>query len=147
MFAPHNLTMLSLSSAAEIITHYIPDLQAAYLYGSANEPGMPLEAVGDIDIALLLPPGSPLDRSQLMLSTLRTKLEDELGLPVDLSELRGASTVFAIEVIHTGQRFFVADRFAADTFEMLALSEYQRLNERRAAILTDIRASGRAVHL
>ncbi|TVR30301.1 MAG: hypothetical protein EA404_12800 [Spirochaetaceae bacterium] len=67
-----------------------------------------------------------------MLGELRTELEDELGHAVDLADLRGAATTFAIEVIHTGRRVLTCDHYAADTFEMLTLSAYQRLNYQRA---------------
>ena len=143
----HTFFMLDLQGASRIITRHIPDVQAVYLYGSAADSAVPLDAAGDIDIALLLPPGSPLDRAQLMLSELRAELEDELGHPVDLADLRGAATTFAIEVIHTGQRVLTCNHYAADTFEMLTLSAYQKLNYQRAGILADILATGRVVQL
>jgi len=139
--------MLDLQSALSIITCHIPDLQAVYLYGSAADSDVPLESIGDIDIALLLPPASSLDRGHLMLSPLRGELEDELGYLVDLSSLRGAPTTFVIEVIHRGQRILTQDFYAAETFEMLALSAYQELNHQRSGILADILASGRAVQV
>ena len=139
--------MLDTESATSIIGRHIPEVQAIYLFGSASDGETPFQELGDVDLALLLPPGSPQDRSQLMLSSLRCDLEDALGLPVDLANLRTAHTSFAMEVIHTGKRIHVADHYAADTFEMLTLSAYQKLNLERAAILSDILDSGQVVQL
>lgn len=141
------LTVLDSKSAISIIVHHIPEVQAIYLFGSASDGDIPTQELGDVDLALLLPPGSPHDRPRLMLSALRCDLEDTLGLPVDLANLRTAHTSFAMEVIHTGERIHVADLYAVDTFEMLTLSAYQKLNLERANILSDILDSGQMVQL
>lgn len=131
--------MLDTESTVSIICRHIPEVQAVYLFGSAADCEIPVQELGDVDPGLLLPPGRQRDRFRLMLSS--------LGLPVDLADLRGAATCFAMEVIHTGKRIHVADQHAADTFEMLTLSAYQKLNLERADILSDILRSGQVVQL
>ena len=141
------MIQLDVISISNIVSRHVPGLQAIYLYGSAADPAVSLDAVGDIDIAILSSPGNALKRTQLMLSNLRSDLEDMLEKPVDISDLRSASVIFCIEVIDTGTRIYTADEFAADTFEMLSLSYYQELNQQRAGILADILSTKRAVQI
>ena len=49
------------------------------------------------------------------------------------------------EVVTTGRRIYTGDARAADEFEMLTLSLYQKLNDERRAILEQFWATGRAV--
>ncbi|MCZ7670644.1 MAG: hypothetical protein M5U34_27580 [Chloroflexi bacterium] len=42
------------------------------------------------------------------------------------------------------RRIFCADEYAADEFEMLTLSYYQKLNEERREILAEFARTGRA---
>jgi uncharacterized protein len=46
--------------------------------------------------------------------------------------------------IISGDLIFRANRFAVDEFEMLVLSQYQRLNQERADILESFRKTKRA---
>ena len=57
--------------------------------------------------------------------------------------LRLASTVFQKEIIAADRRIYCADEYAADEFEMLTFSYYQKLNEERAGILDAAKRSGR----
>jgi uncharacterized protein len=54
-------------------------------------------------------------------------------------------TVLQKEVIMAERRILCADRYASDEFQMLTISYYQKLNEKRAEIIKDIFASGRIV--
>ena len=118
----------------EIILRQLPMTQAIYHFGSS--------AVGeesgesDVDLAVLLPHVSAKVMSSLAQSDCHLELEDALRCPVDLINLRIVSTVFQKEIIN-GKRIFCGDEFAADEFEMLVMSGYQKLNEERAAILED----------
>ena len=78
------------------------------------------------------------------MSPLRFSLESLLNRPVDLINLRLVSTVFQKEVVCSERRIYCVDDYAADEFEMLALSYYQKLNEERRAILDEFWQSGKA---
>ncbi|MBE9546321.1 MAG: nucleotidyltransferase domain-containing protein, partial [Proteobacteria bacterium] len=45
------------------------------------------------------------------------------------------------------RRIYQADEYAADEFDMLTISYYQKLNEERAGILEEVLASGRFYQL
>jgi len=117
-----------------------PDLQALYLFGSrASDAPRPHS---DFDLALLLPPERARGVGCLPLSELRPILERELGQEVDLVNLRIAPTVFAKEIVATGERIDCGDPAAADDFEALTFSLYQELNVERAEILRDFEQTG-----
>jgi uncharacterized protein len=51
------------------------------------------------------------------------------------------------EVVMADRRIFEGDLGAAEEFEMLTLSYYQKLNEERAGVIEDALARGRFHHL
>jgi predicted nucleotidyltransferase len=119
-----------------------PNLQAVYLFGSrASGASRPRS---DFDLALLLPSESAREAECLPLSELRSSLERDLGQEVDLVNLRIAPTVFAKEIVATGERIDCADPAAADDFEAITFSLYQELNVERAGILRDFEETGLA---
>ena len=124
-----------------LILEYYPDTQAVYLFGS--------QAAGeewpesDVDIAVLLPPHKAKKVASLQISDMRFDLETLLGKEIDLINLRRVPTVLQKEVIAADSRIYEGDRFAAEEFEMLTLSYYQKLNEERAQILAEALAGGR----
>lgn len=118
-----------------------PDVQAVYLFGSwGTEDEWP---TSDVDIAVLLPPDRAKVLGTLELIQVQTRLSSLLHKPVDLLNLRRVSTVFQKEVVMADRRIYTADEYAAEEFEMLTLSFYQKLNEERAEILAEGRRSGR----
>jgi len=123
-----------------ILAHY-PAVQAIYLFGSyAARQEWPNS---DIDIALLLPPDQARQEKNLLLSRCRFDLQDALSRDIDLLNARLVSTVFQKEIIG-GVRIYCADLYAADEFEMLVISYYQKLNEERREILDAFYRTGRA---
>ena len=122
--------------------HY-PETQAVYLFGTFGTdrqfPG------SDVDIALLLPHQPAGTAGTLAMTDLRFELERLLKKDVDLINLRRVPTVLQKEIIAAGRRIYTADKYAADEFDMLTLSYYQKLNEERAEILEAIMASGRVI--
>lgn len=123
----------------KVVTHHYPDVQAIYLFGSS---GTEYErADSDVDIALLLPHASAKAAGNLALSECRSALVAVLNRPVDLINLRLVNTVFQQQVVQ-GRRIFNVQP-TAETFEMLTLSFYQKLEEERASIVADIVASKR----
>ncbi|MBU0702038.1 nucleotidyltransferase domain-containing protein [bacterium] len=119
-----------------------PDTQAIYSFGThGTEQEWP---ESDVDIAVLLPPKEAKQVGSFAMSKLHVTLEQLLGKDVDLINLRQVSTVFQKEITIQNRRFFCADNYAADEFEMLVLSFYQKLNEERRQILDEFWQTGRA---
>jgi len=128
----------------EIITtilKYYPDAQAIYLFGSYDTPDARPDS--DVDIGVLLSPGNSREAGSLVMSEPRFELESLLKRNVDLINLREVPTVLQKEIIMADNRIYQADEYAADEFEMLTISNYQKLNEERAEILREVTASGR----
>ena len=125
---------------AAVIKHY-PDVQAIYLFGSyGTDDAWP---DSDVDLAVLLPPEKSRAVGSLLMSDLRLELESLLKKDVDLINLRQVATVLQKEIIMADRRIFHADEYGADEFEMLTLSNYQKLHAERAEILEEVLASGR----
>jgi predicted nucleotidyltransferase len=123
-----------------VLEHY-PDTQAVYLFGSyITDERLP---ESDVDIALLLPPKEAKKAGSLMMNDLRFILESLLKINVDLVNLRQVSTVLQKEVINADCRIYSGNTYAAEEFEMLVMSQYQKLNEERAGIIEEALASGR----
>lgn len=125
----------------EILTGALPDMQAVYLFGSFGTEDE--TAASDVDIAILLPPDRVKSVKPIKLFEVRCELEEVLRRDVDLVNLRDVNTVFRHEVLKEVRRIYCADTYAADVFEMLTMSFYQKLNEERAGILDEIATSGR----
>lgn len=118
-----------------VVLKHFPGVQGIYLfgaYGTAYE-----QSSSDIDLALLLPPEMATRAGNIAMSPCATALASLLDKPVDLINLREVSTVFQKEIIAADRLIHCADRYAADEFEMLVLSYYQKLNEERQWILKD----------
>lgn len=122
-----------------------PQTQAVYLFGSYDtEDEWPKS---DADIALLLPVKKAKNTGSLLMSDLQFEIEALLKKEVDLINLRLVSTVFQKEIIAANRRIFCADNNDADIFEMLVLSNYQKLNEERSGIIGDALKTGRFYNL
>ena len=127
-----------------ILEHY-PAVQAVYLFGTyGTEDEWP---DSDVDIAVLLPPEEAKRVGHMALSDARMALARLLGKDVDLVNLRQVSTVFQKEIVMADRRIYCASGYAADEFEMVVLSLYQKLNEERAEVLAEGLRSGRFYHV
>lgn len=125
-----------------VVSSSYPSIEAIYLFGShgtLNE-----RAGSDVDIALLLPHPFAISATGLRINDLRFNLESVLNKPVDLVNLRQVSTVFQKEIVFNGVRILTRNLLAADEFEMLTLSFYQKLNDERAEIIAEFKKTGRA---
>ena len=123
-----------------ILKHY-PMAQAIYLFGSyAAQRESP---TSDVDIALLLPPAQARQAKNLGLTQCRYDLEAAMSREIDLLNARQVSTVIQKEFI-SGVRIYCAEPYAADEFEMLVISYYQKLNDERREILDAFFKTGRA---
>lgn len=124
--------------------HY-PSIQAVYLFGSF---GTELETEqSDLDIALLFDAEKAKSLGLLGMSNLRFELEELTGRTVDLLNLRLVNTVLQKEVIFSNRRALETNKFAADEFEMLTISKYQKLNDERKEIVEDAIKKGSFHHI
>ena len=92
----------------------------------------------DLDLAVLVAGYA----DPLALWDVAGDLSDVVGYPVDLLDLRAASTVMQYQVITTGLRLW-SDGLPANLFETYVLSEKTALDEARAPLLADIQRTGK----
>lgn len=118
-----------------------PDTQAIYLFGSWGTDDARPDS--DLDIALLLPPADAKHVDFWMWNELALRLGEIAGRNVDLLNARQVPTVLQKEIVMADRRIYCSNDYAADEFEMLTLSFYQKLNEERAGIIADGLQSGR----
>lgn len=115
----------------------LPALSAVYLFGSHAQGAAGPDS--DLDLAFLAE-GASVD--PVTLWQLAGELADISGCPVDLVDLRAASTVLQYQIITTGQRLWARDTQAA-LYESFILSEKIELDTARAGLLSDIAKEGR----
>lgn len=118
-----------------LLRREVPGLLAVYAFGSRVQGTANAES--DMDLAVLVAGYAP----PLKLWELVGPLTDHAGCPVDLLDLRAASTVMQYQIITTGQRWWAADAQAA-LFESAILSEKTELDSARAGLLADIQERG-----
>jgi predicted nucleotidyltransferase len=129
------MQLLPNESIIAALLRELPDLAAIYLFGSHASGDSGPDS--DLDLGILPPRDGAHRLDFASLLVLQEKLATICSCDVDLINLRLAPTVLAKEVICHGERIYCGDRYAADEFEMLTLSFYQKLNEEREAILRD----------
>jgi len=113
----------------------IPHLLAIYAFGSRVHGSARPDS--DLDLAVLVAGYA----EPLALWTLANDMAEIAGCPVDLLELRAASTVMQYQIITTGERWWARDAQAA-LFEAAVLSEKTALDTARAGLLADIQKEG-----
>ncbi len=113
-----------------------PQAMAVYAFGSQVQ-GSAHDS-SDLDLAVLVAGYA----DPLVLWDVSGELADIAGCPVDLLDLRAASTVMQYQVITTGRRLWSAG-LPVDLFECFVLSEKTALDEARAPLMADIAATGR----
>ena len=125
----------------ESLSRHYPDLQAVYVFGTYGTEDERPES--DADIALLLPAQSAKCAGNLAPGPCAGELCSLLGREVDLINLRLVDTVFQFEIIRTGRVVFEGNDGERESFELLAIAKYQKLNEERSGIIEEILRSGR----
>ena len=112
-----------------------PAAFAIYVFGSQVQGTAGRQS--DLDLAALVPGYA----SPAQLWDLGGALADVALCPVDLINLRAASTVMQYQVITTGRKLWSAGT-QAGLYECFILSEKTDLDAARAGLLADIKASG-----
>ena len=119
----------------QILQKRVPELLAVYAFGSRVRGSAGVES--DLDLAILVAGYA----DPLALFYLSGELAELAGCPVDLLDLRAASTVMQYQIITTGVRWWARDLQAA-LFETAILSEKTALDSARAGLLDDIQRRG-----
>jgi predicted nucleotidyltransferase len=133
----HNPDMHKESLIA-LLKQNLPGLLAVYAFGSRiQNQGQAARADSDLDLAVLLEGyGDP-----VTLFHLSGSLADMAGCPVDLLDIRAASTVMQYQILTLGTAWWRKD-VRAGLFEAAMLSEKMALNEARAGLIRDVSQRG-----
>lgn len=126
---------IDLSAVVTALKASVPGLSAVYAFGSQinGEAGPD----SDLDVALMADGLVPAE----VLWELGSRLACLVDCPVDLLDLRAASTVMQHRIVTTGLRLWARDGQAA-LYESFILSEKTALDEARAGLLADIQKTG-----
>lgn len=125
----------------DTVLRYYPNTQAIYLFGSYQTEKEWSDS--DVDVAVLLSPEESRKAGSLMMSELYSALGSMLRKDVDIVNLRRVSTVLQKEIVMADRRIYTGNKYAAEEFEMLTMSFYQKLNEERAGIIQSALKDGR----
>ncbi len=131
-------SVLNREALLRMLQERLPGMLAVYAFGSRIQGSARPDS--DLDLAVLVAGYA----DPLALWALAGELEEVAGCPVDLLDLRAASTVMQYQVITTGERWWRRD-VQADLFEAAVLSEKTELDTARAGLLADIAQRG-SVH-
>lgn len=129
---------ISLASKGPVVAAIRTTLQdalAIYVFGSRSNATAGKDS--DLDLAVLVAGYAP----SLLLFDLSGVLEDIVGCPVDVLDLRAASTVMQYQILQKGRRLWGRDP-EAGLFEAFVLSEKTALDTARAGLLDDIQRTG-----
>jgi predicted nucleotidyltransferase len=126
---------MDIQKASQHLQDRLPGLLAIYVFGSHASGDSHAES--DLDLAVLLPGTA----DPLSIWRLSGELADIVGVPVDLVDLRSASTVMQYQIMTKGQRLW-ARSLEAGLFEAFVLSEKTALDTARAGLLQDIQQEG-----
>lgn len=131
----------AIGAIKDAVLRYYPNAQAIYLFGSYHtEKEWP---DSDVDVAVLLSPEESRKAGSLMMSELYSALGSMLRKDVDIVNLRRVSTVLQKEIVMADRCIYTGNKYAAEEFEMLTISFYQKLNEERAGIIQSALKDGR----
>jgi len=133
----HNPVM-DLQALVQLLQARLPGLMAVYAFGSrVREQGRHARPDSDLDLAVLVEGYA----DPVLLFELAGELSDLSGCPVDLLDLRAASTVIQHQILMEGQRLWARD-VRAGLFEAAMLTEKLHLDEARHGLIQDVMARG-----
>jgi predicted nucleotidyltransferase len=113
----------------------LPGVMAVHAFGSRIHGTA--RADSDFDVAVLVAGYA----DPVRLFDVAGELSDRVGCPVDLVDLRAASTVMQHQILTRGERWWARDPEAA-LFEAAALSEKNELDVARAGLMADVGKRG-----
>ena len=119
----------------QAVRDHLPNLLGIYAFGSRITGSERPDS--DLDMAVLVAGLA----DPLLLFELAGELADITNCPVDLLDLRQASTVMQYQILMTGERWWAKD-VQAGLFEAAILSEKTALDTARAGVLSDIQRTG-----
>jgi len=121
-----------------LLQHKLPKLMAIYAFGSlVQDHGHGARPNSDLDLAVLVEGyADPLE-----LFKLSGAVADLVGRPVDLLDLRAASSVMQHQILMHGERLWASD-VRAGLFEAAMLTEKLHLDEARRGLMKDVLARG-----
>ena len=121
-----------------LLQQRLPGLLAVYAFGiRIAHQGQSARSDSDLDLAVLLEGyGDP-----VTLFNLSGSLADIAACPVDLLDIRAASTVMQYQILTLGTTWWRKD-VRAGLFEAAMLSEKMALNEARAGLIKDVTQRG-----
>lgn len=126
---------MNLAKAQAHLQASLTDLMAIYLFGS--QASGDANADSDVDLSVLV--RGKVDPVRLW--ELAAELADIVGLPVDLVDLRAASTVMQYQIITTGRPLWSCGADAR-LYEVFILGEKTNLDQARAGLINDIYKDG-----
>lgn len=132
----HAPATLNRDAIVQMLQAQVPDLLAIYAFGSRVQGAAGRES--DLDLAVLVAGYA----QPITLWKLSGELADIAACPVDLLDLRAASTVMQHQILTRGQRWWAKD-IRAGLFEAAMLSEKTALDTARQGLLDDIQKEGK----
>lgn len=122
-----------------LLKQRLPALLAIYAFGSRiQDQGKGARYDSDLDLAVLVEGYA----DPVALFDLSGELADITGCPVDLLDMRAASTVIQYQILTHGTAWWRRD-VRAGLFEAAMLSEKMMLNEARAELIQNVSSRGR----
>lgn len=118
-----------------LLKNSLPELLAIYAFGSRIQGTAHAES--DLDLAVLVAGYA----DPLQLWALSSDLAELAGCPVDLLDLRAATTVMQYQVITQGECWWRKDS-GSQIYEAAILSQKTDLDTARALLLQDIKKDG-----
>ena len=133
----HN-TPMPTQALLQLLQQRLPGLLAVYAFGSRVKlGGTQAQADSDLDLAVLVAGRA----DPVLLFDLMGELADVAGCPVDLLDLRAASTVMQHQVLTSGEQLWAKD-IQADLFAAAMLTEKLWFDARRAPLVQDVMERG-----
>lgn len=133
----HNHVM-DLQALVPLLQKELPKLMALYAFGSrVQDQGRTAGVDSDLDLAILVEAYA----DPIQLFDLAGLISDLTHCPVDLIDLRAASTVMQHQILTAGVRIWAKDS-AAGLFEAAMLTEKLHLDESRQSLIQDVMRRG-----
>lgn len=127
--------------SVRILSHLhqrFPSLMAVYAFGSrVQQNGLHAHALSDLDLAVMVEGYA----DPVLLFDVANELADICQCPVDLLDIRAASSVMQSQIWTQGQRWWAKD-MRASLFEAAMLNEKLYLDAARQGLLNDIAQRG-----